>query len=208
MKNEWDDYAQAWDTDASVKAYASNAFQSLQSQVALNSSMRVLDFGCGTGALTQHLTSCGNNFHHGDDGTFNAVGEIVALDASPEMIKCLEQKQLANVNTICDYLTPELIETTPQLCKPFDLIVASSVCAFLPDYQATLALLKSLLVKGGVFIQWDWLAKTDDEQTGFTLNHVRSAFEKNQFTDITVEMSFTVNSPKGEQAVLMAIGKH
>ena len=132
MSNEWDEYAEGWDVDASVQEYAKRAFEQLLKVVELDG-LSVFDFGCGTGQLSQLMSP--------------SVKEIVALDGSPEMIKRLDQKGLSNVSTIADYLTQDLIDRNPQLSSRFDLIVASSVCGFVPDYEATLGLLKSLLIE-------------------------------------------------------------
>ncbi|MCH8334286.1 MAG: class I SAM-dependent methyltransferase [Proteobacteria bacterium] len=41
------------------------------------------------------------------------------------------------------------------LTEKFDLVVASSVCSFLPDYNSTLRDLSSALKPGGLFVQWE-----------------------------------------------------
>ena len=140
--NEWDDFADQWDSNPSAKKYANNAFEELNKVVKLNKAM-VLDFGCGTGLLSEKLSSYAD--------------QVVALDGSLKMIEQLKQKSISNVTPIADFLSPELIDNEPQLGREFDLITASSVCAFLPDYKATLKLLRSLLKPRGFFIQWDWL---------------------------------------------------
>lgn len=190
MGNEWDEYAEGWDVDAAVQEYADNAFEALL-QVVNVDGLSVFDFGCGTGQLTQRLSP--------------SVKEIVALDGSPEMIKRLDQKGLSNVSTIADYLTQEMIDRNPELGGRFDLVVASSVCGFLPDYEATLGLLKSLLRKGGVFVQWDWLS--EDSETGMSKSRVRSALESQGFVDVQISTPFEMTSSKGSMTVLMATGE-
>ena len=190
MSNEWDEYAEGWDVDASVQEYAKRAFEQLLKVVELDG-LSVFDFGCGTGQLSQLMSP--------------SVKEIVALDGSPEMIKRLDQKGLSNVSTIADYLTQELIDRNPQLSGGFDLIVASSVCGFVPDYEATVGLLKSLLRDGGVFVQWDWLSK--DSEEGMSETRVRSALESQGFVDVQISTPFEMTSSKGSMTVLMATGK-
>ena len=56
------------------------------------------------------------------------------------------------------------IEVLPFVQPVFDLIVASSVCAFVPDYQQTLSDLQLLLKEDGVFVQWDWRSVFAHEQ--------------------------------------------
>ncbi|HEY9031218.1 MAG TPA: class I SAM-dependent methyltransferase [Kangiella sp.] len=192
LSNEWDEYAEGWDVDASVREYAHNAFDELSRVIELDG-LSVFDFGCGTGTLTELLSP--------------RVKDIVALDASPEMIKFLTKKQLTNVSTITGFLTQELIDSHHDLANKFDLIVASSVCGFLPDYEMTLGLLKSLLKSGGVFVQWDWLSNDESSETGLSESRVLGALKDNGFIDIQVKKPFEMNSSKGTMTVLMAVGK-
>ena len=193
MSNEWDELAEGWDVDASVQEYANKAFEELSNVINIDG-LSVFDFGCGTGTLTQLLSQ--------------RVKDIVALDGSSEMIKLLAKKNLSNVSTISDFLTQELMDSHPHLTNKFDLIVASSVCGFLPDYEMTLGLLKSLLKSDGVFIQLDWLSNDDSSETGLSENRVLSALKANEFIGIQVKKSFEMNSSKGTMTVLMAVGKN
>ena len=191
LSNEWDEYAAGWDADASVQEYANKAFQELLRVIEING-LTVFDFGCGTGSLTQLLSPMAKN--------------IVALDGSSEMIKLLAKKNLSNVSTISAFLTQELVDSHPELTKKFDLIVASSVCGFLPDYEITLGLLTSLLKSGGMFVQWDWLSNDDSAETGLSENRVLAALEASQLIDINIGKPFEMDSSKGTMRVLMAVG--
>lgn len=193
LSNEWDEYAENWDVDPSVEQYAKNAFSELLDSINING-LTVLDFGCGTGALTQLMSP--------------SAESIVAIDPSSEMIKRLDKKALNNVTSICDYLSSELVQNFPELENKFDLIVASSVCGFLPDYEMTLSLLKSLLKKDGLFVQWDWLSEDDSSGMGLSEKRVKQAFLASGFVSIKVNSPFMMNSSKGNMPVLMAIGKN
>jgi trans-aconitate methyltransferase len=82
------------------------------------------------------------------------VAEIVALDASDKMIQGLRQRHpLPNVVPVSGLLTEGMVQETACLQTKFDLIVASSVCGFLPDYPGTLQILRSLLAPQGIFVQ-------------------------------------------------------
>ena len=192
MSNEWDEYAEGWDVDVSVNEYADKAFETLADAIELNG-LSVFDFGCGTGSLTQILSP--------------KVKDIVALDSSSEMIELLARKNLSNVSTISDFLTQDLIDSHPLLTGKFDLIVASSVCGFLADYEKTLGMLKSLLKTGGVIVQWDWLSNDDSSDTGLSESRVLRALEANGFIDVQVKKPFEMNSSKGTTTVLMATAK-
>ena len=193
MSNEWDEYAESWDVDPTVEEYAQNAFSELVENIDING-LAVLDFGCGTGALTQLMSP--------------KVESIVAIDPSSKMIKHLDKKALNNVSSISDYLSKDLVKTLPEFENKFDLIVASSVCGFLPDYDATLSLLKSLLKNGGFFVQWDWLSNDDSSDMGLSEKRVKQAFVANGFVNTRVNIPFIMSSSKGNMSVLMAIGKN
>ena len=57
--NEWDDHAGDWDANEDAQMYAQRALNSWEEKVApfypSLSECRVLDFGCGTGLLTERL---------------------------------------------------------------------------------------------------------------------------------------------------------
>jgi len=191
LSNEWDEYAKSWDVDPTVEVYAKNAFSNLLKLTNVEG-LSVLDFGCGTGALTQLISPLANN--------------IVAIDPSSEMIKHLNKKSLKNVSSISDYLSEDLVLNHPEFKHKFDLIVASSVCGFLPDYEATLKLLCTLLKSGGVFAQWDWLAENDNAGMGFTKQRVKEAFELVELNGVQITTPFTMESSKGSMPVLLAVG--
>ena len=190
MNNEWDEYADKWDSDPSAVDYAKNAFAELKKLLKLND-LRVLDFGCGTGLLTEMLSP--------------EVDEVVALDGSPKMIECLDQKALPNVHSIVGFLSEPLLEETPLLSKKFDLVVASSVCSFLPDYPATASLLASMMEPNAVFVQWDWLSTTDG--FGLSEERVRHTLVRAGLNDIALSQPFTMENSHGAMPVLMATGR-
>ena len=80
--NEWDDYAEEWDTDPATRRYAELAFSSLllvlERHGVTLAGARVLDFGCGTGLLTGHLLAAGATVH--------------AFDTSAGMLQVLRAK--------------------------------------------------------------------------------------------------------------------
>lgn len=196
MTNAWDEYAQAWDNNPDVKAYAEQAFKELLKQCDITNKT-ILDFGCGTGTFTALLSAQTN--------------KIVALDDSPKMIAQLERKNLANVVTHNDLLTADFINQHSELINSFDIIVASSVCGFLPNYPETLLLLKSLLKEQGTFVQWDWLSEEmseKDDKVGLSFNEVEQALTQCQFTDIHLTTPFKMNSSQGITPVLMAVARN
>ncbi|WP_027858174.1 class I SAM-dependent DNA methyltransferase [Marinobacterium jannaschii] len=193
MSDSWDQYAADWDSNEDVRAYADKAFASL-TEVVNPAGMRVLDFGCGTGQMSERLAP--------------VVQALVALDSSEKMIEVLQAKQLAGLNTLALELTADSIGAEPLLQQPFDLIVASSVCAFLPQYEQTLALLKTLLAPNGVFMQWDWQSEGEEGDFGFTPQRIEAAFEQAGLETVSVSEAFVMRSEQGEMTVLMGVARN
>ena len=153
----------------------------------------MLDFGCGTGLLSERVSP--------------QVASIVALDPAQKMISALDAKQLANVSTLATSLDQTLVDNEPLLSGRFDLIMASSALAFVEDYPATLSLLKQLLADGGQLIQWDWLKAEGAPGAGFSHHQMMSAFEAAGFDDVAVSLPFSMHSEQGDMDVLMGVGK-
>lgn len=198
MSDSWDDYAEEWDANPEVVRYAELAFDSLRDALSSNDllsskSSRILDFGCGTGLLTEKLVGSAN--------------DVVSLDLSSKMVEVLNKKGLASVTTVVDELSRNLLERHPAFHQPFDLIVASSALAFVPDFEATLSLLHSCLSSQGVLVQWDWLKPSDESDMGFSKNELTEAYQTCGFTNVVMSEPFSMTSPNGELPVVMVVAR-
>lgn len=195
MTDDWNDYADGWDENSDVRRYARRAFASLDDHLSLRGkdwrSKRVLDFGCGTGLLTEQIAS--------------HVEEVVAVDTSENMIVVLQEKQLHNVRAVHGDILAGDVPEVENGFSGFDLICASSVCAFLPDYSGAVAVLAGLLNKGGHFVQWDWQA-SDDDGFGLTLNQMKAALEAARLGSLRVERIFEFKSDEQIMPVLIGAG--
>lgn len=190
MSDDWDDYAADWDRNPAVIAYAEKAFRCL-GDIADVEGAEVFDFGCGTGLLTEKLSPMATT--------------VVALDTSQGMIDVLAAKNLPNVVPIRGTLSELLASEPARYRSRFDLAVASSVCAFVADYEEVLLQLRALLREGGTFVQWDWVASEESGGTGFTEAQVLAALEKAGFRSVTVAEAFSMPDPESDAAVLMAV---
>ena len=193
MSENWDEYAEGWDNNDSTILYASKAYASLLANAEIVG-VSVLDFGCGTGLLTQRIA--------------DHAASVVALDPSKKMISVLEKKHLKNVSTIDQVLSQHLMKTHKSLQNGFDVIVASSALAFVPDYQQTLIQLKSLLNKGGSFIQWDWLAEGEGEENSFTQESIQLALKNAGFSDYSTSIAFSMQDQNGDLQVVIGVGRN
>ena len=192
-EESWDDYAEGWESNSDVIAYSENAFQSLVDVIDCRG-IRVLDFGCGTGLLSEKLS--------------RYAREVVAIDPSEKMISVLNRKQLSNVIAINAELTKNLIDENELFQSGFDLIVASSVLAFVPEYRSALLLLKSLLSEQGCLVQWDWLKENSDRGAGFTRDELKDSFGDIGFSDIQVMIPFAMKGENDSMSVVMGVGKN
>ena len=203
MTDNWDDYADEWDANTDAISYSENAYKSLLKVVDIED-QNILDFGCGTGLLTERMASSANN--------------IVAIDSSIKMIAVLKSKKLSNVISISEPLTSKVIKRNLAFVKKFNVIVASSVFSFLPDYEATQIRLKSLLACGGVLIQWDWLSVENNSgvgipEFGFSETRIDKALKDAGFEQVSITKPFfqigsTQIGSKGKMPVVMGIAKN
>jgi RimJ/RimL family protein N-acetyltransferase len=175
--NEWDSYAPSWDADGGARAYSSAAFTSLRrilhdAEVALDDA-RVIDFGCGTGLLTERLVAAG--------------ATVEAVDTSTAMLAGVDSKSAEHGWTGVRTST-----SLPDEYEVFDLVVCSSVCSFLDDYPSTVHELVARLREGGLFVQWDW-ERTDENSHGLTRTEIRETLTTAGLTDVTVSDAFSVS---------------
>jgi len=189
-EDSWDDYADGWDQDDGARAYASAAFASLQSVLAGESieldGARVIDFGCGTGLLTERLAALGAVVH--------------AVDTSPAMLAVLEAKV-----TDHGWSTVTLGTEIPSGTTS-DLIVCSSVCSFLDDYPGTAAELVERLRVGGVFVQWDW-ERSEGDDHGLTRAEIDAALRGAGLEDVVVDVGFVATIDGATMRPLIGHGR-
>lgn len=109
-RRDFDKDAATWDEVPGRIKMSSNIANAIITAMDLNSGMKVLDFGCGTGLLTLRLQPL--------------VGTITAVDSSMGMLEVLNEK-IASQN-ISNITTRHLdIEQGDVLEGSYDLIVSS-----------------------------------------------------------------------------------
>ena len=189
--NEWDACAPSWDDDPAARAYAAAAFSSLldlvrRDAIALDGA-RVLDFGCGTGLLTELL--------------FDAGAIVDAVDTSDAMLAVLRSKTRLHESR-------RLVTSTglPAPDQRFRVAVCSSVCSFLVDYPESVAEIVARLEPGGLFVQWDWERSPGDDH-GLTRDEIVAALETAGLVDIEVGVGFEIDADGQRLAPLMGHGR-
>ncbi|MFK8024348.1 MAG: class I SAM-dependent methyltransferase [Ilumatobacter sp.] len=186
--DEWAESAAGWDDDPYARAYAAAAFDSLLETGVDLAGARVLDFGAGTGLLTERLAPI--------------VESVVGVDTSRAMLELLDRKSRAR--------GWENVTTASQLDerhRGFDLVVASSVCAFVDDYPRTAVDLVDRLVPRGWFVQWDWEREEDAEGHGLSRTQIAEALRAAELVDVAVRQGFEARLEDMVMAPLMGIGR-
>jgi 2-polyprenyl-3-methyl-5-hydroxy-6-metoxy-1,4-benzoquinol methylase len=177
-ENPWDIHAADWDAHDGPRRYARAAFGSLRAVldergVVLEGS-RVLDFGCGTGLLTELLA--------------DRAGSITAVDTSTAMLAVLADKARER-----GWSAVTTSDRLPDGIALFDLVVCSSVLAFVDDHVATVRRLAALLDPGGLLVQWDWERDVADlEGSGLTRTEIEQALGAAGMSDVEVAEAFTL----------------
>ena len=198
----WDSYADDWDEDEGARAYSQAAFDRLTRICAERSvplvGARVCDFGCGTGLLTEKLAP--------------VCSVVIGVDTSTRMIGLLRQKidrlGLSNVYTTTEAVEDAVRHNTALFGSPCDVVVCSSVCAFLDDYAGTADTLVRLLRPGGLFVQWDWeLNPHAEEPFGVTREEVKATLLSSGLDAIRVTTAFEVSMGDKTVRPLMGVGQ-
>jgi len=100
----------------------------------LKEEMRVLDIGCGTGAITLGIAK-----------KVGETGQVIGLDSSKHLIK--EGKDLFDLPTNLELIAGDLFSYEPE--TPFDLIVSARVLQWLSNPKEALAKMKTWLNPNG-----------------------------------------------------------
>ena len=96
------------------------------------------------------------------------------------------------------------MRSTAPWFRDFDLIVASSVCGFLPNYELALSYLARTLSASGIFVQWDWLSTNDDE-SGMTPKRIAKSFGDAGLAALHVGKEFAIRIDGDDLPVVMGV---
>ena len=188
---DWNQHAEYWNEFDEAIDYTQHIVRLLSNRINIKN-LDILELGCGTGLLIDHMTK--------------DARQIVAVDTADKMIQVLDDKKYKNVITINDELSEQTIKQYPALQQKFDLILAVSVCAFLPNYQEVLKIIKSSLNPNGIFIQWDWLRNEREPDFGFTEDLLRENYQQAGLTVESIDIPFYMEENDEKMEVIMAIG--
>ncbi len=152
----FDERAASWDEDPARTARTAAIAAAVKAMVPLHPGMRVLDYGCGTGALGALLAG--------------SVGQVVAADASPGMVEQVRRKVAAG--TVRN-LVPRLLDLTrdPLPRERFELVVSAMALHHIEDIDRLLGRLAELLAPGGWMALADLLPEDGSFHTGIAVPH-------------------------------------
>jgi predicted TPR repeat methyltransferase len=132
--NSFDDRAATWDDDPAKVERAEQVALAIRAAVPLNASMRLLEYGAGTGLVTQALR--------------DAVGAVTLADNSAGMRAVMEAKLAAGVIAGARVWNIDLA-TEPAPDEPFDIVVTVLTLHHISNLEPVLSGFSSLLVEGG-----------------------------------------------------------
>ncbi|KAJ3278300.1 hypothetical protein HK104_002462 [Borealophlyctis nickersoniae] len=139
--------AKTWDKKKEVVDMAARVADAITRTVPLNKDVSTcLDFGCGTGLLSTHISP---HVHH-----------IHGVDAAQSMIDAYTAKRLPNMSATCIDLTSATAHPSTLPGAPYDLACVHMVLHHIQDAEKVINVLAGVLKPGGVLVVTD-LEKTE-----------------------------------------------
>jgi 2-polyprenyl-3-methyl-5-hydroxy-6-metoxy-1,4-benzoquinol methylase len=133
MHTDFNAKAASWDDDPRKRERAAAVAAQIRSRVPLDTSMEVLEFGCGTGLLGFEL--------------FDEVGSVCFADPAQEMLNEVKRKLAGGGAEKGSTLL--LTGEPPELPRSYDLIVSLMTLHHVTDVTSTLTRLSEHLKPGG-----------------------------------------------------------
>jgi ubiquinone/menaquinone biosynthesis C-methylase UbiE len=127
------------DYDRRWSAYVEATLQATLSRLEVHSGDRVLDLGCGTGALIQHLLALAPE------------AKLFGLDPSEEMLNIAQQKLPDSIQ-----LKIGSAESIPFPNDCFDVLVSTSSFHYFRNPDRAIQEMQRVLKSGGRLILTDW----------------------------------------------------
>ena len=177
--NRFDEMSATWDDDPAKVEHAQVVARAIRNTVALDRSVRMLEYGAGTGLVTEALR--------------DAVGPVTLVDTSVGMREVVERKIATGAITDARVWDLDLdTESAPD--EDFDLVVTVMALHHVADEETVLSRFADLLVDGGHVCIVD-LEHEDgsfhgadfDGHHGFDRTTLASTLERVGFTDVTFQ---------------------
>lgn len=158
--------AQDWDSRDMVRQISQGVGQSILNSIVLDSDMRVMDFGAGTGLVSSHVAP--------------HVSSITAVDISAAMLEKLSAKPEleGKVEIRCQDIIAQ------PLTEKFNLIISAMAMHHVEDTDSLIAALAEHLQSGGRIA----LADLDEEDGTFHPADVQGVFHHGFSRDALLEI--------------------
>ena len=134
MSSDFDARAATWDDDPAKVERAHEVALAIRDAVPLDTSMRMLEYGAGTGLVTQALRA--------------SIGPVTMVDTSAGMREVMKNKIAAG--TITDARVWDVdLATEPAPDEQFELVVTVMTLHHIASLEPVLSAFASLLAEGG-----------------------------------------------------------
>lgn len=195
--HSFDERAATWDDDPGKAERARAVADSIRAAVPLDPRVRVLEFGAGTGLLTQALRP--------------SVGPVTLTDTSAGMRAVMEQKVAAGA--LPDARVWDLdLAVGPLPDERFDLVVSLMALHHIPDTDALLANIARLLEAGGHLAIVDLDAEDGsfhgpgfEGHRGFDRDLLTDKLRAAGYTDISIQDCHDVERESGTFSLFLAV---
>jgi SAM-dependent methyltransferase len=193
----FDDQAATWDDDPAKVERAEIVARAIADAVPLDRSTRVLEYGAGTGLVTQALR--------------DAVGAVTLADTSAGMREVIERKIASGVIPDARVWDVDLAEQDAPTGEAFDLIVTVMTLHHIPDLTRVLANFATLLRDGGHLCIADLEAEDGSfHGEGFAGHHgfarpdLQARLEAAGFTDVAFRPCHHIERETGTYLMFLA----
>lgn len=165
--------APTWDSDPAKVDRANKVAEAIRVEVPLDHSVRVLEYGAGTGLVAQAL--------------LDTVGPVTLADTSEGMRTVMRGKVDAGVLTDARIWNLDLVSQPPP-DEEFDLIVTVMTLHHIPDLKPVLSGFAALLVENGYLC----IVDLDEEDGSFQGGDFegRHGFDRSELTSMLADAGF------------------
>ena len=190
--------SKSWDLNSNRVQNAKSIAELIVDNVALSSTMKLMDFGAGTGLLSYFVAP--------------HVNTIVAVDNSPSMLEKFKEK---SIEFACKTEVLELDLSQQSINRTFDGIISSMTIHHLKDTKALFQKLYNMLNKDG-FIA---IADLDSENGtfhsdntgvfhfGFERKELKAIAKEVGFKEIRFQLASTIKKPHHEFTLFLMLAK-
>ena len=195
MTDLFKEKAQDWDVNDRITALSQGISAAIHAHVELDTSMRAMDFGAGTGLITAQVA--------------DKVGRVLAVDGSEAMLAQLAAK--TELHGKVEILCQNILER--PLGQELDLIVSAMAMHHIEDTDKMVQRFAEHLKSGGRVA----LADLDEEDgsfhapdvegvfhAGFNRDAFRGVLERHGFVDVRFVTAHTVTKEDKSYPVFLA----